>query len=58
MMCSSFNILFFFVYLFLAVLGLHCRTGFSLVMGSGGYSPVVVCGILTLVAYFVAGYGL
>ena len=29
-------------YLFLAVLCLHCRAGFSLVVESGGYSLVVV----------------
>ena len=55
MICNSFNILLFFIYLFLAVLGLHCCTGCSLVVGSGGYALVVMCGILPLVASFVAG---
>ena len=33
-----------------AVLGLCCCVGFSLVAASGGYSPVVVCGLLIAVA--------
>ena len=33
-------------YLFLAVLSLLCLEGFSLVVASGGYSPVVVRGLL------------
>ena len=33
-----------FIYLVLAVLGLHCCTGFSLVVASGGHSPVAVSG--------------
>ena len=40
--------------LFFAVLGLHCCTGFSLVMASGGYSPVVVCRPLISVASLVS----
>ena len=39
---------FFLSYLFLVVLGLHCYTGFSLVMESGGYSLVLVLGLLLL----------
>ena len=29
-----------FIYLFMAVLGLHCWAGFPLVVASGGYSPL------------------
>ena len=39
-----------FIYLFLhslAVLGLHCCTGFSPAVASGGYSLGAVCGPLT-----------
>ena len=39
-----FLIIICFVYLVLAVLGLHCCAGFSLVVASGGYSPVAVSG--------------
>ena len=35
-----------FNYSFLAVLGLHCHTGFSPVTVSRGYSLVAVCGLL------------
>ena len=37
-------------YLFLAGLGLHGCTSFSLVAASGGYSPGAVCGPLTVAA--------
>ena len=36
------------------MLGFHCCTGFSLVALSGGYSLVVVLGLLTAVASPVA----
>ena len=45
-------------YLLLAVLGLHCFEGFSLVVASGGYSLVAVHGLLTVVASLVAEHGL
>ena len=45
----------FFIYLFLAVLGLCCYAGFSLVVASGGCSLVVVHGLLTEVAFLVVG---
>ena len=47
--------LFFFlsIYLSLAVLGLSCCVGFSLVVTSGGYSLVAVCGLLIAVASLV-----
>ena len=38
-----------FIYLFLAMLGLCCCSGFSLVAASGGYSLVVAHGLLILV---------
>ena len=37
-----------FTYLFMAVLGLHCCAGFSLVVESRGYSIVAVCGLLSM----------
>ena len=43
-----------FVFLFFAVLGLLCCPGFSLVVASGGYSPVAVHGLLIAVASLVA----
>ena len=39
-----------FVHLFLAVLRLHCRVGFSLLAASRGLSLVVVCGLLVAAA--------
>ena len=45
------------MYLFLAVLGLHCCTGFSLVEASGGYSLVVVRRLRIAVASLVATIG-
>jgi len=36
------------------MLGLHCCTGFSLVVASGGYSLVAVFRLLFAVASFVA----
>ena len=48
-----------FIYLFiLAVLGLLCCTGFSLVAEFRDYSPVAVCGLLIAVASLVAEHGL
>ena len=47
-----------FMYLFLAVLGLHCYEGFSLTVASRGYSLVRVCGLLTEVASLVAKHRL
>ena len=41
---------FFFINLFLAVLGLHCCEGFSRVEESGDYSRVAVHGPLVVVA--------
>ena len=46
-----------FVYL-LTVLGLHCSLGFSLVVVSGGYSLVLVHGLLIVVASLAAERGL
>ena len=47
-----------FIIYFLAVLGLRCCTGFSLVAASGGSSLVVVRGLLIAVASLVAELGL
>ena len=46
------------MYLFVAVLGLHCCLGFSLVVGSEGYSLVVLGKLLIVVASFVVEHGL
>ena len=46
------------ILLFLAVLGLCCRASFSLVVASGGNSPVVVCALLTELASIVAEHDL
>ena len=47
-----------FIYFFLAVLGLPCCEGFSLVAASGGSSLVVMSGPLIAVASFVVELGL
>ena len=44
--------------LFLAVLGLHCYTGFSLVATSGGYSLAMMPGLLIVVASLISEYRL
>ena len=49
---------FFFLNYLLAVLGLHCCSGFSLVAASWNYSLAVVHGLLTTVASLVAKHGL
>ena len=46
------------IYLFMAVLGLHCCTGFSLVEASMGYPLGVLCWLLIAVASLVAEHGL
>ena len=52
------NLFFFLIILFLAVLGLHCCTGFSLVVARGGYSLMAMHGLLISVASLVAGHGI
>ena len=47
-----------FFHLFLAVLGFHCCTGFSVVVETKSYSPVVVCGPLLLWALGSRVHGL
>ena len=42
----------------MAVLGLRCCKGFSLVETSRGYSPVAVLGLLIVVASLIAEHGL
>ena len=41
----------------MALLGLPCSAGFSLVVASEGYSLVVVCGLLIAMASLVGGAG-
>ena len=53
-----FFLLFLFIRVFLAMLGLHCYMSFSLVAASRGYSLAVVCRLLTAVASLVAEHGL
>ena len=53
---SSWGFFKFFLSLFLAVLGLCCYAGFSLVVASGGYSLVEVNRLLVPGAFLVA-YG-
>ena len=40
-------------YLFLAVLGLHCCTGFSLAVDGGSYCLAVVLGLLVVTSLVV-----
>ena len=50
----------YFIYVcisLLAVLGLHCCAGFSLVVVSRGCSLIVVCGLLIAVASLAAEHG-
>ena len=42
----------------MAVLGLHCSAGFSLVEANGGHSLVVMCRLLIAVASLVVEHGL
>ena len=44
-----------FIYLFLAVLGLHCCSGFSLVVASRGYSLAAGCEFLIVVQHRLLG---
>ena len=48
-LCRKF-LQFLFVYLFTALLGLHCCSGFSLFAANGGYSLVAVQGLLIVEA--------
>ena len=48
----------YFIYLFLAVLGLHCCTWAFCSCGEWGLLFVVVCGLLIAVASLVAEHGL
>ena len=52
------NTQFNFTYLFLAVLGLCCCVGFSLVAGSRGCSLVAAHGFLMMISSVVAEQGL
>ena len=53
-----FFLIYTFVYLFMAMLGLCGCVGFSLVAASNGYSLVVVHGLLIAVASLVAEHRL
>ena len=55
---ESFFFLYNFIYIFFGCAGLHCSTGFSLAMVSGGYSLALVCRLLIVVAFLVAEHGL
>ena len=48
----------FVLVFFLAMLGPHCCTGFSLVVVRGGFSLVMMCRFLIVVASLVVGYRL
>ena len=48
------GLVFYFIVIYLTVLGLHCCTGFPLVVASQGYSPVAVCGLLIAAASLVS----
>ena len=47
-----------FMYFILALLGLPCSAGFSLVVATKGYSLVVVCGLITARASLVVEHSL
>ena len=53
-----FKVYLFIYYLFLAVLGLHCCRGFSLIVASGSYSLVIERRLLILVAFLSVEHGL
>ena len=50
--------IYIYINLFLAVLGLHCCSRFSLVVTSGGCSLVALCWLLTAVVSFGAEHRL
>ena len=57
-LCSSHEqFLKLIICLCLAVLGLHCYVGFSLVAVGGGCAPAAVCGLLTVVLLFLWSTG-
>ena len=47
-----------YIYILFSALGLRCCAGFFLAAESGGYSRVMVLGLLITVASFVAEHGL
>ena len=53
-----FSRFYLFYHLLLAVLGLCCSAGFSLVVGSKSYSLVKALGLLIAVASLIAEHGL
>ena len=54
---NFFVLRFIYLFFFLAVLGLHCCVGFSLVVARLCHSVVVVCGPLTEGAFLIVGHG-
>ena len=50
--------IFYYLFLFWAVLGLHCCMGFPLDVASRGYSLVMVCWLLIAVASLVVEHRL
>ena len=56
--CTRFILIILFIYLFLAVLGLHCCTGFSVVAESWNCPLAVVYRVLTAVASLIVGHEL
>ena len=59
MYTTSLVLFYLFIYLFLAMPGLHCCAGSSLVAEkNGGYSLVAVCGLLMALASLVAEHRL
>ena len=54
---ETLNLYFIYLFIVLAVLGLCCCSGFSLVVGSGGYSRVAVLERLIVVASLISEHG-
>ena len=52
------SVFFFFLNIYLAVLGLNCCSGFSLVLGREGYSPAAARRLLFVVASLVGAQAL
>ena len=57
-LCFNSLLLLYSFILFLAVWGLRCCVGFSLLEATGGYSLVVVHGLLITLVSLVAEHGL
>ena len=55
---ESLSLFFNCIYLSLALLGLHCCAGFSLVTASDDFSLIVVCGLLIVMASLIVEHKL